>query len=98
MPNEEWVFPGEPWSDARLYAIKFIVLHKDERHVCAISSAAINDRFRTEDTLVAALENYRTHTDWVHSIAIRLIQENPPNHPDGYFIDSNIASRPEHTG
>lgn len=98
MPNEEWTFPEEPWTDVSLHAIKFVAMRNGERLVCAISSAAINDRFRTDDTLVAALENYRTHTDWVHSIAIRLIQENPPNHPDGYFIDSDVASRLEHTG
>lgn len=93
MQNEDWTFPEEPWKDVGLHAVKFVVIRNGERYVCAISSAALNDKFRTEDTLGAALENYRAHADWVHGIAIRLIETNLPNHPDGYFIDSALAKR-----
>ncbi|GLQ89406.1 DUF1488 family protein [Dyella flagellata] len=89
--DDRWTFPEEPHYDMDFAAIKFVAVHGTERQVCAISTAAINDQFRTEDTPEAAMRNYREHADWVHGVAIKLIEQREPHHKGFYLITSQIA-------
>ena len=95
MTDQIWAFPEDPWFDLDFMAIKFAAVRGEDRHVCAISTAAINDKFMTADTREAAMKNYRDHADWVHKIAIRLIEQGQP-HPKGfYLITSQVAQQLE---
>lgn len=93
MQDPSWTFPEEPWFDMDYMAVKFNAFRGSERHVCAISTIAINDHFMTADTREAAMQNYREHSDWVHGIAMRLIEQGDP-HPNGfYLITSQVAQQ-----
>lgn len=50
LMEDRWTFPEEPHYDMDFAAIKFVAECGTKRHVCAISTAAINNQFRTEDT------------------------------------------------
>lgn len=90
---EEWEFKEEPWWDSAYRSVKFTAERAGIRHICAISQMALNDYFRTEDTKEAAFSNYHEHSDMVHSLAIRMIQETAPNEQGVFFITSDICRK-----
>lgn len=92
MNTDKWDFE-EPWWDSDYRAIKFAAEKAGNRYICAISQIALNDYFRTEDTKEAAFANYYKHADMVHSVAIKLIQQDQPNERGVYFIASEVCNK-----
>lgn len=93
MSFDQWEFIKEPWWDAEYQAIKFAAEKAGVHRICAISQAALNDYFQTEDTMEAALANYHAHLSMVHSLAVKLIQEGTPNDQNVFFITSDICQK-----
>lgn len=91
MNLDQWEFHEEPWWDGEYRAIKFAAEKAGVRHICAISRVALNDYFQTEDTKEAAFVNYHEHSNMVHSLAVKLIQEGAPNDQNVFFITSDIC-------
>lgn len=89
MSEDTWQLAGKPWWDDSVSAMKFSLERDGQTYLCAISQVALTDHFETDDSKQAAIKNYHDHSEEVHLVAIRLIQNGQHNEHGVFFITSN---------
>ena len=81
----------ETWWDHSRETLKFRLIDEDgQKALCGVTQIAINDYFRTEDTIEAAEANFENNTDFIVSTAARMIEYDDQNEDGIYLITSDV--------
>lgn len=81
-----WEIMGElHWYSARDH-IRFVLTDGSERYKCSVSITALNDKYRTEDSMEMAFSNFERDRQVVIDSAVRVIAAGVTDDEGFYFI------------
>ncbi len=81
---------NEKWRDSKKENLMFRLKNTEigDEKVCGVTQIAINDYYKTEDTLEEAEKNFEEHKDDIVKIAVRLISASETDGEGPYIITS----------
>lgn len=87
-----WELEGEVQVDRMRDILMFDLRHieTDEIKVCGVTRIALNDHFRTEDTIEQAEENFEQHREMIIELTAGLIERDAANDRGQYIVTSAI--------
>lgn len=78
------------WWDYQKEAIIFRLIDEEgDEIICGVTQVAINDHFHTADTEQNARDNFDDNTDFIISIAAKLIDQEECDEDGVYLITSD---------
>lgn len=85
----------ETWRDQSIQAIMFHLRNNDngEEYTCGVTQIAINDLYKTEDTIEKAQSNFDENVDFIISKAVFLINKRLSNEKGHFIITSEIINK-----